>query len=321
MKKILLLIFVATGFVACGRTDFQNSQILPERQESRSLGLINANPEELFCPEGSSYASAEKQCVTDKQAIGPFTQEMIMLCKRYGGGDQACESSRWDRQFAARLRLDGQCPRGAVYDPSRQGCVEGQDVFGPFRKGDVDECIRKGGGPACQSMRWHVSFLPQRSIGGTGNRKAFDFYKVRENYDAVYREVLSFYPQGRRNGCVAFMSTALRMSGTPVPLSLLIQGESVSLVTKPFAQYLTEYLKWKKILRPSELRPGDVVLTEDDKNYPGYPAHTYLFYGWSSQKDGIGLVIDNQDFVHERNIFGYGTYNFTPFAYALRSPE
>jgi len=310
----------ASANTAGAKRDTRSTAGMPT---STTLDSVSAktNPNEIFCPSGSWHSPTEKMCVTEKQAIGPFTREMIALCKKYGGGNDSCESSLWERRFAARLRLSEQCPRGARFDNARQACVEGSDVYGPFKMRDVDECRRKGGGPACESMRWNVSFMPLKIRGGLANKKLFEFYSVRTNYDDVFDEVLRFYPAGRRNGCVAFMSTALRKSGTAVPLSEYYNGESVSLVTKPFARYLTERLNWTKITSANNLQPGDVVLTEDDVRYPGYPAHTYMFYGWSNQKSGIGWVIDNQDFIHERNIFGYGTYNFTPFAYALRSPE
>ncbi len=280
-----------------------------------------ATSESIYCPTGSWYSANEKLCVTESQAIGPFTRAMISLCKKYGGGSSSCESSRWSRNFAARLRTAEVCPKGSQFDESRQGCVEGNEVFGPFKVREVDACRTRGGGSTCESMRWNLGFLPQQSQSGTANMKLLSFYGVRANYDDVFEDVLNFYPSGRRNGCVAFMSAALRRSGTAVPVSGYINGESVSLVTKPFAQFLQDRLGWKKITVANNLQPGDVVLTEDDARYPGYPAHTYMFYGWSNQRSGIGWVIDNQDFIHERNIFGYGTYNFTPFAYALRSPE
>lgn len=353
MRRILSVVFLATVLTGCG--DLQPrlpgnlvsdgaKQVLqtPESTDSPATaqqgGSANVpagissegaqvsataktNPDAIYCPAGSWYSPTDKMCVNERQAFGPFTRTMISLCKKYGGGESACESARWERSFAARLRLDGQCPRGSSYDVSRAGCIDSGEVHGPFKVRDVDECRRRGGGTVCDSMRWAASFLPVRMLGGAANRRLLDFYKVRTNYDDVFQEVLRFYPAGRRNGCVAFMSTALRMSGTQVPLSEYIEGDSVSLVTRPFSAFLQSRLGWTKITSANNLQPGDVVLTEDDARYPGYPAHTYMFYGWSNQKAGIGWVIDNQDFIHERNIFGYGTYNFTPFAYALRSPE
>jgi hypothetical protein len=339
MKRILSSLVCAILAVACGKMPDESVRVYEQlmggasatggpRSDAQSLVTNTQNlatqsngGDDFYCPSGSWYSVSEKMCVTQTQAIGPFTREMIALCKKFGGGNVACESSRWERNFASRLRLDGECPRGADYNAERQGCIENREVYGPFRRSDVEACHRKGGGPACDSMRWSVSFLPVRLRGGTANRRLFDFYKQRSNYDKVFDEVLRFYPPGRSNGCVAFMSTALRLSGTQVPISESIRGESISLVTKPFAQYLQQQLGWTKITVARNLQPGDVVLTKDDSRYPGYPAHTYMFYGWSKPESGVGWVIDNQDFIHERNIFGYGSYNFTPFAYALRSVE
>ncbi|NBO38193.1 hypothetical protein EBU99_06390 [bacterium] len=303
----------------------QNSLAAPFSGKSDMASQVSVdakiNPNLIFCPTGTWYSRAEKLCVNETQAFGPFTRKMIELCKKYGGGESACEGVTWARSFAANLRTTATCPRGSTYDQNLQTCVEGSEVYGPFKVSDVDFCRQRGGGQVCETMRWSQSFFPLRVRGGSANRILLSYYSNRNNYDEVYDEVLQFYPPGRRNGCVAFMSTALRMSGTAVPLAAYIEGESVSLVTKPFARYLQVELGWMKITSANNLQPGDVVLTEDDASYPGYPAHTYMFYGWSNQKAGIAWVIDNQDFIHERNVFGYGTYNFTPFAYALRSPE
>ncbi|MEY4065877.1 MAG: hypothetical protein RIR26_2085 [Pseudomonadota bacterium] len=319
MGKFLTLLFSVLFFSACGNVAL--SPAAGPIEHSQILTLKGTGADDSFCPTGSWYSATEKLCVTEREAVGPFTRKMIALCKKYGGGDTACEGNRWSRGFAARLRSSATCPEGAQFDSDRKACVEGQEVFGPFRRSDVERCRKAGGGATCDTMRWSIAFLPKLNQAGSANRQLYSYYSVRSNYDDVFTEVLSFYPAGRRNGCVAFMSTALRRSGTPVPQSAMMNGESVSLVTLPFSRYLQEKLGWLKITNAQQLQPGDVVLTEDDARYPGYPAHTYMFYGWSDQRSGIGWVIDNQDFVHERNVFGYGTYNFTPFAYALRSPQ
>lgn len=151
------------------------------------------------------------------------------------------------------------------------------------------------------------------------NQKLFEFYSVKANYQKVYDNLATWWVKTRSNACVAFMSTALRLIGIKIPTDQYLEGYNISLVTLPFSQYLQNNLKWKKITDHKLLLPGDVVLAEDDERYPGFPAHTYMFHSWTDQKNGIGYVIDNQDFTHERNIFGYGEYNFTPFAYALRA--
>ena len=164
---------------------------------------------------------------------------------------------------------------------------------------------------------------PSFSAAGTAsaNKALLSYYSSKTNYDKVYKEVLSYYPAGRSNGCVAFVTSALRQSGTFVPKDLKIEGYNVSLVTIAMAKYLQQKLGWKKITSSAQLQPGDVVLTEAEKTWPGVPAHTYVFHSWKNQATGIGYVIDNQDFIHERNIFGFGTHNFTPFEYALRAPK
>ena len=159
---------------------------------------------------------------------------------------------------------------------------------------------------------------PSDSKSKNANLRLLEYYSKSENYSKVFKEVLAFYPEGRSNGCVAFLSSALRQSGTPISKNKWINGYNVSLVTIALSQQLEE-LNWTKITDPNVLRPGDIVMTLPPKKYPGIPAHTYMFQSWRDKKNGIGLVIDNQDFTHERNIFGSGTYNFTPFWYALRA--
>lgn len=151
------------------------------------------------------------------------------------------------------------------------------------------------------------------------NQRLASWFSVRSNYDLVYKDVLTFYPEGRYNGCVAFLSAALRRIDVYIPLRTAT--ESPSLITKPFSRYLEYSLGWNRIGGAQNLRRGDVVFTTDNASYPGYPAHTYMFLSWSDKTSGLALVIDNQDFTHERNIYStVEGFNFTPYAYALRAP-
>jgi hypothetical protein len=161
---------------------------------------------------------------------------------------------------------------------------------------------------------------PSEQSISLANRRLFKFYTIKKNYDAVYQDVLTFYPTGRPNGCVAFLSTALRLSNTFVPRNKIMKGYNVSLVTSAFSSYLVDSLGWQVVRDHNKLEPGDVVMTLPSSDYPGIPAHTYMFQSWKNKSQGIGIVIDNQNFSHERNIFGTGTFNFTPFWYALRAP-
>lgn len=151
------------------------------------------------------------------------------------------------------------------------------------------------------------------------NAKLDAFYSVRANYDAVYANVMSWFGT-TSNACVAFLSTALRMVNVNIPLHYMVDDEDSSLVTLPFSIYLEENLGWQRITNQNDLQPGDVCFTEDDSNWPGYPAHVFQFSSWSFKARGIAWVIDNQGPLHERNInVAGGGFNFTPFAYALRA--
>lgn len=108
----------------------------------------------FFCPAGSSYA--ERSCLTETEAIGPFTQDMVDRCIRYGGGEGDCRSDRWDRAFALELRGAGLCMAGASFSGGL--CLEEDHAYGPFTNAHVDRCISAGGGASCRSMRWAASF-------------------------------------------------------------------------------------------------------------------------------------------------------------------
>lgn len=152
------------------------------------------------------------------------------------------------------------------------------------------------------------------------NQQLSEWYGQYKNYNTIVQDVKSFYPALRYNGCVAFMSAALRRLGVDIPIASH-DPESPSLVTRPFSRYLEKQHGWMRIHNASALAAGDVVFTRDNPSYPGYPAHVYMFHSWSNKAFGIARVIDNQDFMHERNIYDNDVgFNFTPFAYALRAP-
>jgi hypothetical protein len=146
--------------------------------------------------------------------------------------------------------------------------------------------------------------------------KINDYYSSANGYAKVKADVMGWYGTTSQ-GCVAFASTALRHMGVNIPKHIMFEGEDASLVTLPFSKYMQKVLKWQMITDSNLLQPGDVVLTQEN-NDPGYPAHTFIFSGWSNKAAGTGWIIDNQGPVHQRNIFGYAEFNMTPFAYAFR---
>lgn len=149
-----------------------------------------------------------------------------------------------------------------------------------------------------------------------------DMYTTGNGYANVRRNVRGFYPPDRKNGCVAYMSEALRQAGYHVPIANDRTGENISLTTKPFSNYLEKNKGWQRVGSMNDLRPGDVAFTKDDPKWPGYPAHTFMFAGWHDKSRGVAWVVDNQDQKHLRDLNqdDYGNFNFTPFAYALRAP-
>jgi len=138
-----------------------------------------------------------------------------------------------------------------------------------------------------------------------------------DNDRSVRHEVLAWH-RTMRNGCVAFVTTALRRIGVPVPERGLRDGEGVSRITRALSGFLEEELGWRRITHTRLLRPGDLVFTSDAPCCPGYPAHVFVFEGWRSRARGIALATDNQGRRRARPLAGGG--GIDRFAYALRGP-
>lgn len=198
-----------------------------------------------------------------------------------------------------------------IYDSDTEGAVKlFQKVHSVGQTGKVGTQTL-----GALQMAVHAKLGQNSSI----HRKLFDFYSTESGYASVMASVATFYPPVRKNGCVAFMSTALRKVGVPVPFDTDDEGLSISLVTRPFSDWLKSQ-GWRVILNHEELMPGDVCFTVDAPGDPGFPAHTYMLHSWIGEDHVNGLVVDNQAFTHPRNIHAFGSFNFSPFAYALRSP-
>ncbi len=117
------------------------------------------------------------------------------------------------------------------------------------------------------------------------------------------------------NACAAFVSTALRLSGCERDFPLILWTATLS--------EELEKRGWTRSTDASQLQPGDVVFSDDCGHRDGIPNHVYLFAGWKDEQDQIAKVIDNQGFIHGRNIRkGSGRlddYNFSPFWYLVRA--
>ena len=310
-----------------------------------SAALAQTGASDFYCPEGSLYSSANRLCMTTLAALGPFPPLMSATCKSYRGDIPDCDRPTWDLYFAGVFRGTAECPAGSSRDASLSVCSSEEYAYGPFSKSLVEKCKQLGWGYTCETMRWSKSMvlgatppppappptLPVPPQGNPGivtppaaqkkdNARLFEYYSVRSNYNSVYRDVLNWYGT-TENACVAFLSSALRAIRISVPRSVDQEGLNISLVTGPFRDYLRDNLGWTRMSSANDVLPGDVVFTLDDRQWPGHPAHVYMFHSWTNRDAGSGLVIDNQGFIHERNIFGYSSGNFTPFQYAYRSPN
>lgn len=120
---------------------------------------------EYHCPKGSSYETSSRLCIAGEEAVGPFTVAMQRKCQEQGGGS-VCTGTRWNAEFTRRLRGAGACMNGAV-GTARGLCVEGNDAYGPFTITHVKNCLAKGGGLACDSMRMGRSFAEATLPGGS----------------------------------------------------------------------------------------------------------------------------------------------------------
>jgi hypothetical protein len=151
----------------------------------------------------------------------------------------------------------------------------------------------------------------QLEVSGFANRLV-RLVRSTSSYQDIHREAERIRG-GQDNTCVAFQSEALRRLGISVPIKGTADG-NVSLVTRPYSRWLSDNLGPLKVTEYSRLRPGDLCFSADEKGYPGYPAHTYIFTSYFDSSHAY--VVDNQGNNYIRNLIDYAPK--TPFAYALR---
>jgi len=321
-RTLIPIAFLSTLIAGCGAAI--SPAELGEEADAVTGGAgraFAARDADFYCPAGTTLVSGPHVCASSTEVVGPFPKAMIAACKRAGGGS-ACDGARWARGFALDLRGGGQCPAGTTLDAATGYCADGNDIFGPFLKTHVERCKQTSSPAVCETMRWDRRVVPRGAtpppdpngpVASAFNQKLVDYYAQRANYDRVYDDVMGWFGT-TKNACVAFMSTAMRQVGLAVP-----KGDT-SLVTLDLSRWL-EGRGWTRSRSADALRPGDVVFSEDDPSWPGYPAHVFLFHSWVDRAAGIGKVVDNQGFLIDRNIVGYGCCGKTPMAYFLRAPN
>lgn len=302
MKKILVLFF-SIWITACGANSFDHQN---EFKNFTGPEDFVANPENapietlVFCPAGSTFSILSRLCIKGNEAVGPFTKSMIDTCraKNYS----FCDQPLWPLGPTKSLRGVGICPVGSTLN-SQGDCVENGFIYGPFRHEFVNKCKRTHLQSDCESLRWIENIETQTS---ETNKKLDTYYADYPKYRAVYNDVMSWFGT-TTNGCVAFLSTAMRHVNVAIPQDGKINGYGISTWTEAFEIYVRDELKWNVIADGAELLPGDVVISED--RYPGHPDHVYMFHGWHDKILSIGWVVDNQnntinDYVHKRNVIG-----------------
>lgn len=151
----------------------------------------------------------------------------------------------------------------------------------------------------------------------TLNKMVLEYYCQWDNYSKVYDDVMKWFGT-TTNGCVAFMGTALRHVGVALPTAR--SNDPISTVTHNFSYYLEKRLNWTRLSSMDDLRPGDLIFTMDDPDWPGYPDHVFLFLNWANADQKLVWSVDNQAHTHIRDLTNPKS-RYTPFQYALRAPQ
>jgi hypothetical protein len=293
-----------------------------------------------WCPEGAVHNPIQQLCMTSTHAIGPFSHEMIRSCENArGAGSQECHEQNWDIFFAGVLRGTSRCAPGTNWENTLQACTDSEFAYGPFSDSQVGNCKQLNWGFSCEIMRWPLDILrgrkapaaptlprgdtqapplPLSGLSGFSGR-LISYYTQPENYRKVYADVMGWFGT-THNACVAFISTALRQAGLAVPKQVNSRGYNISTWTAALSEYLEFSQRWQRISDLRELRPGDIVFTLDSDGSRNIPAHVFLFVAWTDSVSAWARVVDNQGFLHRRNLSAHNGGNFTPFNYALRAP-
>ncbi len=331
--RFIALSLVALTLPACGSDGdgaaldpFRSSEDIESGPEVDETGDELARPfwfateDTAVCPTGATFDDETGLCVQGDRAIGPFTRTMALACEQ--AGQAGCEDASWPLALAKRLRGDNTCPAGATIDPQLGVCVEGDFAYGPFDAPMIEECVARGGGAACDSLRWERSLvapLPAEELETTGdgnvspqandacsglNARMMAHYGSRAGYSQVSRSAMKVLGT-RRNGCAAWLSTSIRQAGGGIKVQTTTDGLRDDLLRRG----------WTVIRNKADLRPGDVIITKDRKGWKGHPDHVYMFAGWSDRGQTMPLAVDNQGFTHAR---GPGK---SPIAFGLRAPD
>ena len=135
-----------------------------------------------------------------------------------------------------------------------------------------------------------------------------------DGYRAVITDVRGWH-QTLRNGCVAFVASALAQVGMTVPDERLSDSpwSNPARVTFSLDRYLADQ-GWTRIADPAALRAGDLVFTT------GAPDHVMLFHGWADAAAQVAWVSDNQRRRARRALHPRPQSGIAAFGFARRAP-
>lgn len=291
-----------------------------------------------WCPPGAVYNTVNMLCMTSHYAVGPFSPQMIQSCQNFRGTDSIeCIQDNWDIFFAGVLRGQSSCQPGTQLSSAWKVCVDSKNAYGPFTSAQVDACKKLDWGSVCEIMKWPLDVFhgrkapappPVNIVSGSASQSSLNrvsglserllrHYASPTNYRNIHAEVMRWFGT-TRNACVAFITTAMRAVGINIPRRVNSKGYNISTWTGALSEYLEYDLGWTRITSLSQLVPGDVAFTLDTDGSTRVPAHVFLFVEWSDNSSAWAKVIDNQGFMHTRNLSSHNGGSFTPFHYALR---
>lgn len=151
------------------------------------------------------------------------------------------------------------------------------------------------------------------TAGGDAGPAAARLVATDAGYRTVIRDLLGWHGT-RHNGCVAFVTTALRQVGVEVPDETPAgPWSNPARVTFSLDRHLADQ-GWARIDDPAALRAGDVVFTT------GAPDHVMLFHGWANAHAQVARVSDNQRHGYRRPLRPAPGSALAGFGFARRAP-
>lgn len=191
---------------------------------------LSGSSEGFWCPTGYAYDTGLKLCANERDAIGPFPQKMVDNCTKFGGG-AACQNDNWQKDFTAKLRGSGDCLTGTSRT-STGLCSDGSNAYGPFSIAHVENCQKAGGGKACSSLRWSLSFAEKLLPADTPTTRPLSGFKVA--IDSGHGGNPEGWEPGAVNPFNGLTEYKLNLdTATEVAAALRQQGATVSLFTYP----------------------------------------------------------------------------------------